>query len=245
MDRISRYLVITSRSVIADHEVEASSDRLIGPSPQPIRTIAHLDWGVAKAFGRRGGFRVSNQDGNDVTNKVRSSHPRGAAWFDVMLAAAELRLNRQTIEGPASPAENANLRRRGQPVRGSRGHDSAGSARDRSGAAPRQGSCVAARSDARRGGDTRDRHRSSRRGLAARNAGFDELTADEQRALAVLAEMPSFDVAVSMKASYHRDGNHTWRPNDINDIDVLGSSLPYCDVVVTDKKVAHMRRVLV
>ena len=30
---------------------------------------------------------------------------------------------------------------------------------------------------------------------------------------------------------------HQWTPNDINDIDALGSTLPYCDIIVTDKAV--------
>lgn len=50
--------------------------------------------------------------------------------------------------------------------------------------------------------------------------------------------MPSFDVAVTIKTSYHRDPSHRWTTNDIADIDALGSTLPYCDVVVTDKAVA-------
>jgi hypothetical protein len=36
---------------------------------------------------------------------------------------------------------------------------------------------------------------------------------------------------------------HRWTPNDIHDIDALGSTMPYCDVVVTDKAVAsHANR---
>ena len=54
--------------------------------------------------------------------------------------------------------------------------------------------------------------------------------------------MPSFDVAVTLKVAYHEDLNHRWTPNDIHDIDALGSSVPYCDVVVTDKAVASQLR---
>ena len=50
--------------------------------------------------------------------------------------------------------------------------------------------------------------------------------------------MPSFDVAVSLKTEYHRDPMHRWTQNDVHDIDALGSTLPYCDVVVTDKAAA-------
>jgi hypothetical protein len=47
--------------------------------------------------------------------------------------------------------------------------------------------------------------------------------------------MPSFDVAVTLKTSLHRNPKHIWKPNDIHDIDALGSTIPYCDIVVTDK----------
>jgi hypothetical protein len=36
---------------------------------------------------------------------------------------------------------------------------------------------------------------------------------------------------------------HRWTPNDIHDVDAMGSTLPYCDIVVTDKAVAsHAKR---
>jgi len=55
--------------------------------------------------------------------------------------------------------------------------------------------------------------------------------------------MPSFDVAVTLKTEYHRDPLHRWTQNDIHDIDAMGSALPYCDIVVTDKAVAsHVNR---
>lgn len=50
--------------------------------------------------------------------------------------------------------------------------------------------------------------------------------------------MPTFDVAVTLKASYHRNPNHEWTRNDIFDIDAMSTVLPYCDVVVTDKAIA-------
>jgi len=50
--------------------------------------------------------------------------------------------------------------------------------------------------------------------------------------------MPSFDVAVTLKTSLHKNPKHQWKTNDISDIDALGSTLPYCDVVVTDAAMA-------
>ena len=55
--------------------------------------------------------------------------------------------------------------------------------------------------------------------------------------------MPTFDVAVTLKASYHRNPNHPWTRNDIFDIDAMSTVLPYCDVVVTDKEMtSHVDR---
>jgi hypothetical protein len=48
---------------------------------------------------------------------------------------------------------------------------------------------------------------------------------------------------VTLKAGYHRDGRHRWTPNDIHDIDALGSTIPYCDIVVTDKAIANQANI--
>ncbi len=50
--------------------------------------------------------------------------------------------------------------------------------------------------------------------------------------------MPSFDVSVTLKAAYHSNPNHRWTPNDMNDLMMLSSVVPYCDIVVTDKAAA-------
>ena len=81
------------------------------------------------------------------------------------------------------------------------------------------------------------------RGLAARGATSEGLFPEREDARRAFDSMPSFDVAVTLKTSYHRDPQHQWTPNDIHDIDALGSTLPYCDIVVTDKAMAsHANR---
>lgn len=76
------------------------------------------------------------------------------------------------------------------------------------------------------------------RGLSERGETLENVFSGPERTRAALESMPSFDVAVTLKTAYHRDPMHRWTPNDIHDIDALGSTLPYCDVVVTDKAVA-------
>ena len=43
IERVSRYMVVTSRVVVAEHEVEALLDRFVGPSPSPVNTMEYLD----------------------------------------------------------------------------------------------------------------------------------------------------------------------------------------------------------
>ena len=114
IERVSRFFVITSRDVIATHEVEALLDEVAGPNPQPINTMNYLDWGLARAFGMVGGFRIRSKDGDDLTADVRASHPEGPEAFDAILAQATMSLNRRVIEGP-SPEEEPEMRARGCP----------------------------------------------------------------------------------------------------------------------------------
>jgi len=76
------------------------------------------------------------------------------------------------------------------------------------------------------------------RGLTARGMTLEAAFPDPEVARHAFDVMPSFDVSVSLKTAYHRNPAHNWTPNDIHDIDALASTLPYCDIVVTDKEVA-------
>jgi hypothetical protein len=46
-------------------------------------------------------------------------------------------------------------------------------------------------------------------------------------------------LTISLKKGYYRDANHNWTISDIRDIGALSLAVPYCDVVVTDRQVAH------
>jgi hypothetical protein len=101
IEGLSAYRVVTSRSAISIHEVEAVLDIILGPSRDPINEMDYLDWGVARAFGKVGGFRVRDGNAEDVTEAVRAAHPEGPAAFDTLMAQAEWQLNRKMIEGPS------------------------------------------------------------------------------------------------------------------------------------------------
>jgi hypothetical protein len=247
MERISRFVVVTSRDVVADHEVEALLDRLVGPSSEPVNAMAYLDWGIGRAFGMVGGFRIRDATTDeDVTDKAAATHPLGEQAFRAALADAELRLNRKVIEGPSSPEEEADLRERGWNPYAA--HDVA---QRRLQQELDQAAVLDAEPEWRRG-RLRDVVAAREviielmakfeRGLVARGSNTKTLFAEDDATRAEFDAMPSYDVAVTMKTEYHRDPSHRWRVNDIHDIDALASTLPYCDIVVTDKAVtAHAR----
>jgi hypothetical protein len=246
IERVCGYRVVASRSVISAHEIEALLDDLIGPNPHPINTMDYLDWGVARAFGLVGGFRIRDASGGDVTTEVRSRHPDGPEAFDRVLAQAELELNRKTLEGP-TPDEEPELRADGweptaaQQISERRANQEieqvARFNEDPSWRRGRVRDVVAAREVLVEINDA------LYRGFAERGASLDSVFSDVGQTRRAFDSMPSFDVAVTLKTSYHRDPNHRWTTNDVHDIDAMGSTLPYCDIVVTDKAMAsHIHR---
>ncbi|MDQ4144826.1 MAG: hypothetical protein M3198_14025 [Actinomycetota bacterium] len=242
IERVSRFMVVTARSVVSVHEIEALLDKLVGVSSDPINTMDYLDWGVFRAFGRVGGLRVRTIDGDDATEELRAQYSEGPEAFDAVLTNAELELNRKMIEGP-SPDEEPQLRELGWNPR---------SAFDVLERRARQEIDQVRRFDKDpgwRGERIRDVvaarevlieiNESLFKGLSDRGTTFELLFPRPDVVRRALNSMPSFDVAVSVKTAYHRDASHHWRTNDISDIDAIGSTLPYCDVVVTDKAAAR------
>lgn len=243
IEEVSRYRVVTSRVVIAEHEVESLLDRVVGPNPVPINTMDYLDWGVARAFGKVGGFRIrSTTTGEDLTDEVRAKHPGGPDDFDRKLAKAELDLNRSSLRGP-TPEEEPSLQELGWHPKAAFESTTKRAAQEieqvqRFNANP-----------AWRRGRIRDVIAAREigieinnilwRGLSARSVTLEAAFPDPGDTLRQFDSMPSFDVSVSLKTEFHRDPLHNWTPNDLLDIDALSSTLPYCDIVITDKAAAH------
>ena len=246
IERVCGYRVVTSRSVISAHEIEALLDDLVGPNPHQINSMEYLDWGVARAFGMVGGFRVRDASGEDVTREVRLRHRDGPEAFDRALAQAELELNRKTLEGP-TPEEEPELRADGWDPTAARqiserraNQEVEQVARFNDDPSWRRGrirDVVAAREVVVEINET------LHRGLSERGSALDSVFSEVGQTRRTFDSMPSFDVAVTLKTSYHRDPNHRWTTNDVHDIDAMGSTLPYCDIVVTDKAMAsHIHR---
>jgi hypothetical protein len=205
IEKVSRYMVVKSRSVVSTHEIEALLDRIVGTNPEPINTMDYLDWGVARAFGIVGGFRVKSETGEDVTSEVRASHRDGPEAFDLALEKAEVELNRKTLEGP-SPDEEPELRRLGWDPKGAfrvaerrvqqeieqvgrfnvDPHWCRGRIRD----------VVAAREL------LVEINEALIRGLTKRSTNLEEVFSGPEETRRAMNSMPSFDVAVTIKTEY-------------------------------------------
>src|SRR5207237_4109137 len=176
----------------------------------------------------------------------REAHPDGPDAFDQPLAEAELELNMKRLQGPP-PNKESDLRKLGWDPRGqfeiaerraAEEIDQVGRFnQDPTWRGGRIRDVVAAREVYIEINDALSR------GLSERGVTLEAIFSQPDNVHRAFDSMPSFDVAVTLKTEYHRDPLHRWTQNDIHDIDAMGSTLPYCDIVVTDKAVAsHVER---
>ena len=248
IEQVSRYMVVTSLPDVAAHEIEAVLNQTVGPNPVSINVMNYLDWGVSRAFGKAGHLRIESPNGDDVTGEFRRKYRHGPEAFDAILWNAQWEFNRKAIEGPTSYDES-HLRSLGwNPEAIVRAYEQKaaeelaqvrrfdnypkwrrGRIRD----------AITAREVSIDVGDIFAKGFADR-GLDAIDQFFD-VKPDELRS--TYNAMPSFDVAVTLKSSLHRDPTHRWTNNDIFDIHALALTIPYCDVVATDGSMrSHVTR---
>ncbi|MEM1332746.1 MAG: hypothetical protein AAGG08_04730 [Actinomycetota bacterium] len=246
IEALSRFFVVTARDVISTHEVEAMLDLHVGVSSRPIAEMDYLDWGLARAFGIVGGFRVRDeQTGADRTAETRAQHPSGPETFDRILAEAEWDLQRSVLDGP-TPEQEPELR-----ALGWRPHPTSETTQRRLQQEIDQTQVFNSWPNSRQqylhdAVSARELmielNATLSEGLHDRGVSLSSVFTDPEMTRSAVKAMPSFLVAVTLKAAYHRNPEHKWKRNDIHDIDALGSTVPYCDVVVTDKAAAtHVR----
>ncbi len=245
VEEISRFMVVTPQHVVAEHEVETLLDQIVGPSPQPISTMDFLNSGGYQGLGIVGGIKLETAGGEDVTSGLRRLLDDPQAW-DTLLQEVGLHLNRKEIEGP-TPKEELKLQEQGWNP------DAIHKAYVREAKAEANLARKLSRTTRQRPDDLRGVISVSelvdgsvftivrlRRGLAARGIeSFDDFVTASSDPRSAFYSMPSFDVAVTLKTSYHRNPNHRWTKNDIFDINAVAGTLPYCHVVVSDKSVWH------
>jgi hypothetical protein len=236
MEDLSGFQVLLGRVTIAELEIDAMLDSLLGTQTAGPR-IALLGPTFGWAFGMRGGITIRDADGNDSTASMREMV--GDREFERIMAEANLTLERGMLAGPPDE-ELPTLRAMGYAPEKTHEMTEHRAQQERD---------LAARLDADdkwRRGRLRDVIGASElshewidqitRATLARGTNLGEVVRQDRALMRAFADgMPSSRVAISLKTRYHRDGQHQWTANDIHDIDALAVAVPYCDAVFTDK----------
>lgn len=235
MEELSGFATLVSRSVVMVAEVRAVLDAMVGKDASS-EVVNLLGFGWAPALGKRGGLRMRDAEGRDVTYQLSAA--RIAA-----LAEAELQLERAWLAGP--PDEDL-------PVLLEQGYDAL--------AAIKVAQLRAQQEEELRvnlDADSRWRRGRLRDVVAARELWYElldiveaalcrrglawgDVLGDRESLRRFMGAMPSTEVAVVLKTTRHRDATLRWSANDINDIDALCLAVAYCDLVVTENFAHHV-----
>ena len=258
MERLSRWRAVLPRNIIAALEFEQVLTTQWGDMQLRTAPLNYVGNGVGWTSGRRFDLTVVGKQGRNVTKEAFSRMPPGLRMFFTPKYVSDL-LTKMIIKGPANHSEEEKLRANGWKPETIRdlyndrvrletqlvsdldeyqARDSAinwrkGRLRD----------VVAARELVHVVNETFSSVLSRQR-LTTEEVFDMSGTSNARRHNRRLTDvMPTFDVAVTLKASYHRNPNHRWKRNDLFDIDALSTVVPYCDIVLTDKAIAsHLDR---
>ena len=259
IERLSRFRAVLPRSVLAALEFEEVLARWLGNIRVRTAPSNYVGLGVGWAFGRPISGTVVDEEGRDVTTETLSSMtPECRRLFSNYTIG--YMLTHLVIEGPASHSEEVDLQARGWNPEG---------VRDVYDNRLRLETQLVSEFNHRRSVDSSNldwRKGRLRDVIAARELAHGTLpifrevldlqgltidsifdmsgTSGARRNNRRIADMmPTFDVAMTLKASYHRNPIYPWTRNDLFDIDAVSIVLPYCDVVVTDKAIAsHIKQ---
>jgi hypothetical protein len=242
MEDLSDFRTLLNRGAIVRLELETALDDLIGPNPVGYPAVPLLGIGLGHAFGRRGGLLITNEDGTDVTAQARQEWPEGPEAFDSMKQAMELQFERALLAGPQDYDVEA-LRVAGwDPMVARRGNE-------RRAEQEREQAERFAREPRWRLGRIRDvisgRYLAFEidemliEAVTQRGVRLGDICADVNEARRLVDCMPSSDVWITLVTARHRNPTTRWTANDMFDIDAMSLAVAYCDVVVTDKQVAH------
>jgi hypothetical protein len=243
IEELTGFASVLPLTTVAALEFEASLTAFVPLAPR-FAPVALLGEGVAHAYGVRGGFRVRDRDGNDVTAWARAESRLGADEFDRRLLEAERQLNRSVIGGPANDAEEREITLRGWNPTAVRAEAEKRAQQERD-----QAAALAGDPRSRRG-RLRDQiavqylaleiEEIREASLAAHGIRLAEVLTSVEHARAFTDSMPAGDVWISLRTAKHRNADSVWKANDIFDIDALSVAAAYCDVVVTERHSAHV-----
>lgn len=236
MEQLSDFWTLLCRPEVMRTEIDALVSTLLDHDVNPPPSLPLLGRGVFWAFGRVG-MRVMEQ-GMDITNRFRVQNPR---LFDQIFRTTE----RKMLAGH-SDDELKKLGVRGwQP----------------DATVQRLTKLAQQEQDLAHRLDVEDKWRRGRlrdvilartlffdlndiytEAMQARGAMVKSLLTDRERARCLVRSLPGSEVSTELKVAGHRNRQTKWTPNDIVDIEAMSLAVPYCDVVVTEKRACSTLR---
>jgi len=232
IEQLTDYDYLIDRPTLMRFEIESALDE-VGPTRPwryvPLDLPAH---GLLRALGRKGGLKIVDKDGTDLTDQT--VFEQGAGFAEQLLQWEKL-AEYMFIAGPRDdeipqlvelgykPGVTWEVaERRVQQER----HFAAqldptlrrGRLRD----------AVSAREIVIELGDALAEE------LEVRGTTFTAVITSREDARRLALCMPSTRTAIDLKTWYHRNPNRKWVVNDVNDLDALAIAVPYCDIVFAD-----------
>lgn len=242
MESLTRFRTLVSRVTVMKLELAAALDFVLRLTPRDpeIDLIGH---GVCHAFGQsNGGFRIRDREtGNDATPQFRQKY--GPEKFDEYMADALLELERSVLRGPQGETELQKLQTLGYApqqalqVAEDRADEEGAQCLRLDGAGPwrreRLPDVVSAREL------LIEFQTMAPTAFQERGVGLEDILTSPEAGVTFMRSMPSTDVSMALKTTWHRNREKPWSANDIYDIDAMALAVPYCDIVVTEKACHH------
>jgi hypothetical protein len=243
MEELSGFACLMDRSVVIRIELQEAFCRLVGESARIYDALPLVGDGALQAFGMRGGLRIRDGKGRDVTDETRADWRGGADAFDAWRRDAERQANRAILAGPKDEEVPA-LRNQGWNP------EKAVEVTERRAEQEREQAARLAEDPRWRRGRLRDvvaarylaleiqpalDEETSERGIE-----FAALCPDPESARRFTDSMPSADVWITLLTAQHRNPQTRWTANDIYDADALSVAVPYCNFVATERHAAHL-----
>lgn len=258
MGELSGFRTVASHPLIVTMELDAAISARLGVPSRARQDLAYLGTGVGYAFGQVLTPTFSDLPGDEHTRQV------AAVYGPNLLRKLMFDFERFALQGPEDD-EAADLRRTGwdPDAAWKIAIERAGEERAQAARLEAVRSGVARTAEEQLAVDSTDR-KDWRKGrlrdaIAVRELTkciwdlfsdvmawygrptIEQLWGDERdQGRAFIRQMPSSEVAIELKTTLHKDAARgaRWLPNDVTDIDQLAMTVPYCDVVVTDKAAA-------
>lgn len=235
IDELSDFEYLPDRPLLMKLELASTLDALGAARPWQYEQVTVPLSGLLQAHGMRGGLRIKDGKGQDVTAAM-SMDPD----FATRLREYERRAEFMFLAGPAD---------QDVPSLKTNGYDPAAAWKVTEERAQQERDFETAVPLTLRRGRLRDAvcarevnielQAALNAELTTRGVSLDEVVSNREDARQLALTMPSTRVAIELKTRYHRDPNKSWSTNDVNDIDAMASAVPYCDVVFADAAVQN------